>query len=148
MPSGKVGKGFLAALTAEFRGVRERKWNSERPLMIVATILQSTPGVRQAKDIRLRISQRLDLCSQGHYQALVDDTEAEVLSRHPSSRPPKDDTIACAFNFCFLSGHLRSAVRTLTGRSSGGVCQPDDLCIKAGRLVWQVLKDKHPALRD
>jgi hypothetical protein len=38
------------------------------------------------------------------------------------------------------------AVRTLTNCSGGGVCQPDDLCSKSGRPVWQVLQEKHPAL--
>ncbi|KAI2493136.1 hypothetical protein MHU86_21397 [Fragilaria crotonensis] len=62
----------------------------------------------------------MDLWDQGHFKALVDDAE----------------------------GKLRSAVRTLTDRSGGGVRQPDDLCSKAGRPVWQVLQEKHPALRD
>jgi hypothetical protein len=147
-PPGKIGRRFLATLTHEFRGVRERLWNSERPLVFVATVLQTTPGVRRAKDIRLRLAQRMDLWNQGHYKALVDDTEGEVLSRQPSSRPPDDGAQARAFNARVLSGRLRSAVRTLTGRSGGGVRQPDDLCSKAGRPVWQVLADKHPALRD
>ncbi|KAI2490762.1 hypothetical protein MHU86_23809 [Fragilaria crotonensis] len=115
-PAGRVGRRFIATLTSEFRGVRERRWNSERPLVFVATVLQTTQGVRRAKDIRSRLAQRMDLWDQGHFKALVDDAEGEVLSRQPSSR--------------------------------GGVRQPDDLCTKSGRPVWQVLQEKHPALRD
>ena len=70
------------------------------------------------------------------------------MSRRPSSRPPDADAQARAFNARLLSGRLRTAVRTLTSQSGGGVRQPDDLCSKAGRLVWQVLQEKHPALRD
>ena len=147
-PAGRVGRRFLAILTSEFRGVRERLWNSERPLVFVATVLQTTPGVRRAKDIRLRLAQRMDLWDQGHFKALVDDAEGEVLSRRPSSRPPDDEAQARSFNARVLSGRLRSAVRTLTNRSGGGVRQPDDLCSKSGRPVWQVLQMKHPALRD
>ena len=62
--------------------------------------------------------------------------------------PPTEDSIARAFNARVLSGRLRSAVRTLTDQSGGGVRQPDDLCSKSGRPVWQVLQEKHPALRD
>jgi hypothetical protein len=39
-------------------------------------------------------------------------------------------------------------VRTLTNRSGGGVCQPDKLSSKSGWPVWQVLQEKHPALRN
>ncbi|KAI2493422.1 hypothetical protein MHU86_21121 [Fragilaria crotonensis] len=147
-PAGRVGRRFLAILTSEFRGVRERRWNSERPLVFVATVLQTTPGVRRAKDIRLRLAQRMDLWDQGHFKALVDDAEGEVHSRQPTSRPPDEEARARSFNARVLSGRLRSAVRTLTDRSGGGVRQPDDLCSKAGRPVWQVLQEKHPALRD
>ena len=147
-PAGRVGRRFLTVLTSEFRGVRERRWNSERPLVFVATVLQTTPGVRRAKDIRSRLAQRMDLWDQGHFKALVDDAEGEVLSRQPSSRPPDEEARARSFNARVLSGRLRSAVRTLTDRSGGGVRQPDDLCSKAGRPVWQVLQEKHPALRD
>ncbi|KAI2506100.1 hypothetical protein MHU86_8331 [Fragilaria crotonensis] len=147
-PAGRVGRRFIAILTSEFRGVRERRWNSERPLVFVATVLQTTQGVRRAKDIRSRLAQRMDLWDQGHFKALVDDAEGEVLSRQPSSRPPDAEAQARSYNARVLSGRLRSAVRTLTNRSGGGVRQPDDLCSKAGRPVWQVLQEKHPALRD
>jgi hypothetical protein len=90
----------------------------------------------------------MDLWELGFHKALVDDAECEVLSRHTSSRIPDADTLARAFNARVLSGRLRSAVRTLTNRAGGGVCQPDDPCSKSGRPVWQVLQEKHPALRD
>ena len=148
VPSGKVGRRFLTIFTQELRGVRTRRWNSERPLVFVAVTLQSTPGVRRSADIRQRLTQRMDLWEQGYHQALVDDTESEALSTHPSSRPPSDDSKARAFHSRVLSGRLRSAVRTLTGRDGGGVLQPDDNCTKTGRPVWEVLPSKHPALRD
>ena len=119
-PPGKVGRRFLTILVSEFCGARERRWNSERPLVFVATVLQTTPGVRRSKDIRLRLTQRMDLWDQGQFKALVDDTEGEVLSRGSSSRPPDDEAQARAFNARVLSGRLRSAVRALTNRSGGG----------------------------
>jgi hypothetical protein len=90
----------------------------------------------------------MDLWDQGNYVALVDDTEREVLTKDISSRSPDEESRARSFNARVLSGRLNSAVRTLTHRAGGGVRQPDDLCSKAGRPVWQVLEEKHPALRD
>ena len=54
-PPGKIGRRFITLFTPqELRGVcTSRLWNSERPLVFVATILQTTPGVRRSKDIRL-----------------------------------------------------------------------------------------------
>lgn len=50
-PPGKIGRCFLTIFTRELRGVRDCRWNSERPLLFVATILQTTPRVRHSKDI-------------------------------------------------------------------------------------------------
>jgi hypothetical protein len=148
VPKGKVGRRFLTILTHEFQGVRERRWNSEHPLVFVAVILQTTPGVRRSKDIRSRLTNRMDLWDQGQFKALVDDTETEVLRRDPSSGSQDDETRARSFNSRVLSGRLNSAVRALTNRAGGGVRQPDDLCTKANRPVWEVLQEKHPALRE
>jgi hypothetical protein len=39
---------FRAKLASEFHGIRARTWNSERLLVYVAVILQTTPGVKRA----------------------------------------------------------------------------------------------------
>jgi hypothetical protein len=148
VPKGAVGKRFLVILTREFCGVRERHWNSERPLLFAATILQTTPGVRRSRDIRRRLARRMDLWEQGCYVALVDDTEVEIRSRISSTRPRDEEAQARAFNARVLSGRLRSACRSLTSRDGGGVLQPDDKCTKTGHPVVEVLRSKHPDLRE
>ena len=116
--------------------------------MFVAVVLQTAPGVRRAKDIRARLTNRMDLWDQGRWPALVDDTEHEVLSRDSLARSPDMEAKARSFNARVLSGRLRPAVRSLTGRAGGGVLQPDDKCTKTGQPVWEVLQSKHPALRE
>jgi hypothetical protein len=147
-PKGRVGRQFIATLAREFRGVRERRWNSERPLVFVSVVLQTTSGVRRARDIRKRLEQRMRLWDQGRYGALVDDTEAEVQGRIGTGLPPDEETKARAYNARVLSGRIRSAVRTITRRGDGGVLQPDAACTKTGRPVLEVLRAKHPAMRD
>ena len=148
VPKGRVGRRFIQMLTNEFNGVRERRWNSERPLVFATAILQTTQGVRSSQAIRSRLAQRMDLWDQGHFVALVDDVEAELNSRVGSTRRDLDDeTLARAFNAKVLSGRLRVAVRFATNRDGGGVLQPDDPCTKTGRPVLEVLRDKHPAMR-
>jgi hypothetical protein len=101
----------------EFQGVLDRKWNSERALVFVMVVLQSTPHVRRARDIRKRLGERIDYWEKGHHVALVDDTESEMRGRTGRGRdstPPSDESLARAFNATVLSGRLRKAVRKAT----------------------------------
>lgn len=144
-PKGTVGRRFVATLAREFQGIISRTWNSERPLVFASVILQTTPGVKRARDIRKRLTHRMDLWDQGKFTALVDDTEAEVMSRHGTHPEPDADSIARSYNSKVLGGRLRTAVRSLTQRGQGGVLQPDDKCSKSGRPVLEVLRSKHPS---
>jgi hypothetical protein len=116
VPKGKVGLRFINILASEGRGLQAHTWNSERPLVVVAVVLQTTPGVKRARDIRKRLTHRMDLRYEGKFIALVDDTETEVQSRHGSHPVPDEENLARAFNKKVLSGRLRSAVRNLTNR--------------------------------
>jgi hypothetical protein len=148
VPKGAVGRRFLAILTSEFHGARNRRWNSERPLVFAAVILQTKTGVRRAGDIRRRLTARMDLWTKGRFAALVDDTEVELQSKTATSGRPDEEARARAYNARVLSGRLRSACRILTRRDGGGVLDADGVCSKSGRPVLEVLQAKHPELRD
>ena len=45
LPSGTAGNKLLYLLVDEWKGVREGKWNSERPLVFVMVVLQQAEGV-------------------------------------------------------------------------------------------------------
>ena len=137
VPSGRVGRRFVECLSREFHGVRAGTWNLERPLVFVSTVLQRSPVVRKAHEIRKRLTHRMNLWDEGKFTALIDNTEAEVLKQFGASSPPQDkESIARSFNNTVLSGRLRQAVRRLTNRTKGGgVLQPDDKCTKTGRPV-------------
>jgi hypothetical protein len=91
----------------------------------------------------------MELWDAGKFNALIDDTEDEVLSRVGSGRrTSNEESEIRKFNSTVLSGRLRQAVRGFTNRDGGGVLQPDDLCTKAGRPILSVLRAKHPRMRD
>ena len=116
-------------LVAEFAGVRERRWNSERPMLLVMLVLARQREVSRASDIRKRILQRMDLWRAGAYDLLLDDVELEARRQRPG--PAKsDDTEARAFKAAVEAGRLRRAVRRLTSREGGG--RPP-----SGRLVHE-----------
>ena len=149
LPKGRVGKRFIILMTKEWDGVRDRSWNSEHPLLFSLTVLQKTPDVRSAGDIRRRLVTRMNQWEAGQFQALVDDTEATALSLRGGQRAADEASKMRAFNTRVTSGRLRSGVRALTNRGGGkGVLEPDDTCTKTGRPVLEILRSKHPKMRD
>jgi hypothetical protein len=146
---GPVGKRFLTIFAHELQEVRlNRTANSEKPMIFAATILQSVPTVTQAKDIKARLTTRMNMWQKGEYKALVDDTENAALSAIGSTRRTCDESRGRAYNKRVLTGRLRSAVRNLTNRGGGGALAPDQKCTKSERLVLDVLMDKHPEMRE
>ena len=147
-PQGRIGKLFIRKLTEIIRGVRERQWNSERIIVFPAVILYKAAGITAAKDIRARIESRIKLWDEGRYSALIEDMEVEAaLRRGPPVEKSEEETFR-DYNARVLSGHLRSACRTLTNRGFGGTLSPDGTCTKSGRPVMEVLQSKHPPLRE
>ena len=52
VPSGAVGKRFVERVAEELKGIRSRKWNSERFLVLQVVILQRSRDVKRSRDVR------------------------------------------------------------------------------------------------
>ena len=74
--TGTIVHRFTTILAAELRGVLNRNWNSERPLVFVHVVLKNTLGVCRARDIILRIISRIYLWERGLHAGLVGGVEA------------------------------------------------------------------------
>ena len=146
-PSGAVGRHFTAILAAEWRGLLARSWNSERPLVFAHAVLAKTLDICQAREIRARITRRMDLWERGLHAGLGGDAEAEGAARGvraASGSKEEDDSVARSFHKTVLLGKLRQAVRRATNREGGGCLLPNDQCTKTGQLVAEFLMEKHP----
>lgn len=66
---GLVGTRFLYLLALEFARVRRRETILERPLIFPAVILRKEKGVHRARDIKRRLSRRMDLWEAGEIAA-------------------------------------------------------------------------------
>ena len=100
MPSGAVGRRFAAILAAEWRKVISRSWNSVRPLVFAQVVLTKTLGVHRAREIRVRITRRMELWERGQHAGLVGDAEAEGAAqevRADFSGEEKEDAVARSF---------------------------------------------------
>ena len=121
--------------------VRQRTWNCELPLAFSAVILQTTHGTTRAQDIQMRLTQRDGSVGQGRIQ--------RPGRRHGGRTPepgwfgtPKDDDAATR-QFDAPVASVRPCAVSLTA-TAGEFSN----CIKTGRPVLEVLRGKHPAIRD
>ncbi len=148
LPKGGLGHRVVLTLAKEFGGIRERKWNSKRALIFGACVLCKSPGVIRLCDIKRRVERRLQLWTDGHYNALMQDIIGEAMRGAGSSQGTADeDIIARKYNSMVLNGKLHAAVCFATNRGGGGVLLPQDSCTKTGRPVMEVLHLQHPNTR-
>ena len=100
------------------------------------TLSSTTLDVRRAKEIRARITRKIDLWEMGLHVGLLGDAEAEGAAREGRSArkiEEEDEVVSQSYNDTVLSGKLRKAVRWATDREGGGCLLPDDQCTKTGR---------------
>jgi hypothetical protein len=65
-------------LTDELEGIKARKWNSERFFVFQMVVLQRTRDVNRARDIKKRLTRRMDAWAEGKFDMLVQDTERDM----------------------------------------------------------------------
>ena len=148
LPRGKVAHRFLALLIAEWKGCREGRWNSERPLCLAACILHRLNGMKmKACEIRAILTQRMDVWEAGRFDTLVTSVENQWKRGDGNSGQRVDlteeewlESKGRRFNALVQSGKLRNAVRTVTDRNGGGLYRPTDACSKTGEPVLEVLR--------
>ena len=149
-PSGAVGRHFTAILAVGWRGVLSWSWNSERPLVFAHVVLTKTMGVRQAREIRARITRRMDHWERGQHDGLVGGGRGVRgclrgqgrLQRSGGGRRrgpefPRDSALA----------KDPPGRPWATDREGGRCLLPEDLCTKTGRPVAEVLREKYPDMR-
>jgi hypothetical protein len=147
-PKGAVGRRFVEMVADLLDGVKNRKLNSEKFLVFQMVILQRTRDVKRSRDIRKRLSDRMDAWDEGRFPMLVQTTEGDMkanLSAKQGNTTPEQRVKI--YNQKILRGGLRSGVRYLTNREKGGILMPGDIDEKTGDSVANVLKSKHPDAR-
>jgi hypothetical protein len=148
VPQCRIGERFLSCVTAVLRTARLRHCNSEKVVVFISVILQKQPRVSRARDIKRRLANRLEHWEKGSYRNLVNGIIRTAQGRTRSQIPPTEENFARAYNAKVLSGRICQAGRYVTNRDGGGVLGPTDRCTKTGRPVIDILRVKHPPLRE
>jgi hypothetical protein len=85
LPQGKVGRLFLEMLADTMDGILAGQWNSERLIVFQLVMLQRSGDVKQSKDVKRRMTKRLEAWSEGKFEMLVQDAEWS-LQTHLSTK--------------------------------------------------------------
>jgi hypothetical protein len=147
-PQQPLGTSVLEMLTDLWVGVVERRWNSERPLVFQACVLQRVRGISCFHDVKPIIWGRLNAWDARRYVALVREVEEANLNvggggRGPRARQEGTTSIARKYHNMVLGGKVRATIRMVMNRGTGGAYPPFDLDSKSGRPVIDVLCEKH-----
>ena len=108
-PTGAVGRRFTAILDVEWWGVIYWSWNSKIPLGFAHIVLRKTLSIHRDREIRARITRRMDLWERGIHAGLVGDSKAEVAARDGrslSGREDEEETKSRSYHDTVLSSKL------------------------------------------
>ena len=148
LPRGRVGHTFIDEFSNIIEGVIDRKWNFERAMVFMMTVLQRTSSVKKAKDVKERLDTRIQAWKDGKFDMLVQTAERDMKANMTNLRGNMTDAkIHKIFDDMMKRGKIRQAARFVTQRLSGGVMMPDDIDEKSGNPVSEVLHSKHPAAK-
>ena len=113
-------------------------------MVFISTVLAKTPGVKKAKDIRVRLLSRMDHWTDSQIGALVENTCGSGKSRGARagkiSERDKEESAAMAYDRKVNAGHIQAAVSQATERGKGGVLSVNITDSKTGKLVIEVLR--------
>ena len=111
-------------------------------------ILQRARHNTASHAIRRRIAKRLDAWGEGKHTILVGDTLRSCKEYLTAAR--REETAehrAQTYHSLVLRGKVRSTVRWITERETGGVLQPGERCKKTGDRLLEVHRAKYPEAR-
>ncbi|KAF6209915.1 hypothetical protein GE061_015669 [Apolygus lucorum] len=102
--------------------------------------------VKQAKDIRITLQQRIKQWEAGEFVPLIEVTEeADKMLKRSRARMGDDEYKVKVFHRLVLRGKVREALRWLTEGGGGKILGPRTELDSSSRTVMDELKDKHPS---
>ena len=117
-------------------------------MVFMMVILQRSKDVKSAKDIKRRLTRRMNDWESGKFLMLVQETERDMKTFLTANRKGMTaEQRSKLFHAKMLRGQIREAVRVLTETEVAGVLMPNETDLKTGDSVSEVLASKHPEAR-
>ena len=104
-------------------GGLDLSWISDKPLVFAHVVLTKMLSFLRAKEIRDRITKKMDLWKRGLYAGLVGGDEAEGDAREcrvAIGGEEEHEAVARSYHDTVMLGEIRQAVRRVTSREGGG----------------------------
>ena len=130
-------------------GVLDCKWNMERPLCFIVSMLQVTLDIKGTEKVRYRIIQYITKWKVGKYQILISSTVLCALANlRCKRRQISIKERVKVFSSLVCRSKVRAAIRYVCERDKGGVLMLGDKDTKSSSLVSEALLKKHPNRHD
>ena len=103
--------------------------------------------VRRSREIRQRITSRVDFCERDLHARLVGDADVEGAIREgrgARAGMEEDKSLARSYHNTVLPGKRSQGICRATDREGVGCLLLDDQCTKTRQLVLEVLWEKQP----
>ena len=111
VPSGRIRNRFIETLGVELDGIGYRLWDTERVIVFLTVIFQPVRLVSSERNIRDRITSRLDLWNRDAYNELVQDSyrTAEAFSGNIFGTQTQEQCY-CNFSNVVLGSKFRESI--------------------------------------
>ena len=151
-PNDKIGKVFVNKLADLINRLLQREFNSEYILLFMILITYKVPDCTSASNIKKLMKDRLDRFEDpSKLGQLISEAEEFFKSRQSKLwQNLTSEEVAKVFKEKLEHGDVKNAIKYLCDREGGWVLSPEDPADPEvpDRLVKDVLKEKHPPLRE
>lgn len=144
LPNGNIPKTFIQTLTKEVEALSKSEFPSERLIIFISVMLQRNKMVKQAKDIRILLTQRLQHWDENNYDLLINEALSCNKKLNGSKKDNNDDQVIKVFNRLMIRGKVRDAMNWLVEKGKNGILHPNTEIDSNGKTVFDILKEKHP----
>ena len=152
IPNCSIGNDFVNGMAEIIDGIgpAQRKFNSEFLLLYIILVLYKNPNCSDAKGIKKLIKRRMERFKiAANHSVMTSEAETVFSNRQSSMRCNRSDSdISSTFHKMVIRGDLRRAVRFLEDSGGGQVLFPSSVDSSTDKPVSELLKEKHPPLRD
>ena len=144
LPNGNIGRKYVDLLTHELKLLYTTAHStSERILVMSRVFLQRDLMIEASKDIRTLIGRRIDDWKENKFDNLLAEAVRCGKKKQINQDNLDDKHVSKVFASLMMKGKVRSAMRWLSDRTSGGGLDPMQE-MKKGVTALETLKSKHP----
>ena len=144
LPNGNIGRKYVDLLTHELKLISTTADStSERVLVMSRVLLQRDPMIKASKDIRTLIGRRIEDWKENKFDKLLAEAVRCGKKKQINQDILDEKRVSKVFASLMMKGKVRSAMRWLSERASGGMLYPMQE-VKKGVTVLETLKSKHP----